>query len=489
MEFEAVIGLEVHVQLATKSKVFAGVAQGFGEPPNTLTDPVVMGLPGALPVINEEAVRQSIRAGLVFDSVIPEVCRWDRKNYFYPDSAKNYQITQFAQPICVGGSIEIELPGPSRNIMGEHRRVALTRAHLEEDVGKLTHAEGDSLVDFNRAGTPLLEIVTEPALCSPEEAVALLQALRMLLTAAGISSCDMEKGQMRCDANVSVRPVGSQILNPRTEMKNLNSITGVRNAIAYEIRRQTRVYERGGTVPQETRRWDADTGVTHSMRSKEEAHDYRYFPDPDLLPVRFPQEEVERLKAVLPERVFDKQRRYQDVLDLPYTLTSVLCFDYELAHFFEAALEAYPANPKSIANYVANEFQRERAAGEGDGLLPIGEVKMKPVHVAELVRLVDEGVVTKQNAKVVFVKCFESGDAPGALVEELGLKHEAADEGELEALCREVMAANRVPAEQYRAGNEKAINAYMGPVLKAMKGKADPQAVIRVLGQLAGEGS
>ena len=485
--FEAVIGLEVHVQLATRAKVFARVAQGFGAPPNTLTDPVVMGLPGALPVINGEAVRQAVRAGLVFKSTIPEVCLWDRKNYFYPDSPKNYQITQYASPVCVGGEVEIELPGPSRNAMGEHRVVRLTRAHLEEDVGKLTHGAGDSLVDYNRAGTPLLEIVSEPDLRSAEEALAFLQALRMLLTAAGVSTCDMEKGQMRCDANVSVRPRGSDVLNPRAEMKNLNSITGVRNAIDYEIRRQSKVYARGGTVVQETRRWDAAAGRTTSMRGKEEAHDYRYFPDPDLLPVRFPRDELARLEADLPERVFDKQRRYQETLGLPYTVTSVLCFDHELAAFFEAALEAYPANAKGIANYVANEFQRERAAAAGEGLLPMAGVKMRPAHVAELVRLVDEGVVTKQNAKTVFVECFAGGRAPSELVEALGLKHEPADTGELEAACREVMAANPVPAAQFREGNAKAINAYMGPLMKATKGKADPRAAMEILARLASE--
>ena len=326
-DYEAVIGLEIHVQLKTRSKMFTDAPTGFGQPPNSLTNAVVMGLPGTLPVLNKGAIEQAIRMGLVFGSEIPEVFQWDRKNYFYPDSPKNYQLTQKDSPVCIGGAVEIELASASRNLMGEHKIIHLDHAHLEEDVGKLTHFDKDSLVDYNRAGTPLLELVTQPDLRSADEAVALLQSIRMHLTAAGVSDCDMEKGQMRCDANVSVRPVGQETLNNRAEMKNLNSITGIKNAINYEIKRQIRAYEKGQAVTQETRRWDADTGRTSSMRSKEEAHDYRYFPDPDLLPVRFPRERVEELKAGLPENVFDRQRRYEAAFGLPYTVTSVICYD------------------------------------------------------------------------------------------------------------------------------------------------------------------
>lgn len=484
VKYEAVIGLEVHVQLKTRSKVFASVGVGFGEEPNTLTDPVIMGLPGVLPVLNEEAVRQAVRAGLILGSEIPEVCKWDRKQYFYPDSPKNYQLTQYDEPVCVGGAVEIELPGPARNIMGEHRWVRLTRAHLEEDVGKLTHAGDYSLVDYNRAGTPLLEIVTEPDIYSSAEAVAFLNALRMLLTEAGVSDCDMEKGQMRCDANISVRPVGSTVLNSRTEIKNLNSITGVRQAIDYEIRRQTGVYAAGGQVVQETRRWDAEGGLTTSMRGKEEAHDYRYFPDPDLLPVRFPPTEVEALRAALPERVFERQRRYQETLDLPYTLTSVICYDFGLARYFEEALAAYSENPKALANYIANELQRERGAVEGDGLLPLEEVAMRPADLADLVRLIDAGHLTKQAARTVFVEMFQTGEGPAAIADRLGLKAEPQDSGALEAICREVIAANPVPAAQFREGNAKAINAYVGPIMKATQGKANPREIHEILARL-----
>ncbi len=480
-EYEAVIGLEVHVQLKTASKMFTDAPTGFGAPPNSLTNAVVMAMPGTLPVLNKGAIEQAVRFGLIFGSEIPETFAWDRKNYFYPDSPKNYQLTQMDAPVCVGGSVEIELAGPSRNQQGEHRIIPLDHAHLEEDVGKLTHFPKDSLVDYNRAGTPLLEIVTKPDLHSPEEAVALLQSIRMHLTAAGVSDCDMEKGQMRCDANVSVRPVGADYLNPRAEMKNLNSITGVKNAISYEIRRQSRIYEKGGTVPQETRRWDADLGRTSSMRSKEEAHDYRYFPDPDLLPVHFSRDRIETLRKELPEGVFDRQRRYEDSYGLPYTVTSVICYDHELARFFEAGMAAYDGNPKVLANYVANELQRERSQAEGDGYLPMEEVKLQPEALARMVQLIDKGKLTKQLAKEVLIEMFRTGAEAQAVMDEKGIKVEEQDAGELEKWCREAIEASPAAAQQFRDGNEKAINSYMGPVMKASRGKANPQQVREML--------
>ena len=486
-EYEAVIGLEVHVQLKTRSKMFTDAPTGFGEPPNSLTNGVVMGLPGTLPVLNKGAIEQAIRMGRIFGCDIPEVFLWDRKNYFYPDSPKNYQLTQKDAPVCVGGTVEIELPGASRNQMGEHRIIHLDHAHLEEDVGKLTHLERESLVDYNRAGTPLLEIVTQPDLRSAEEAVALLQSIRMHLTAAGVSDCDMEKGQMRCDANVSIREKGSTVLNNRAEMKNLNSITGVKNAISYEIKRQIRAYEKGLPVPQETRRWDAETGRTTSMRSKEEAHDYRYFPDPDLLPVRFPRDRIRDLEAALPEGAFDLQRRYQAAYDLPYTLTSVICYDHELARYFEEAMAVYGKNPKALANYVANELQRERSKAEGDGLLPMAQVQLKPASLATLVKLIDEGQVTKQMAKEVIVGMFATGDSPEAVIEAKGLKAEPQDEEALEQWCREAVQGNAIAAQQVREGNEKAVNSLIGPVMKASRGKAHPQAVRDCLLRIIGE--
>jgi aspartyl-tRNA(Asn)/glutamyl-tRNA(Gln) amidotransferase subunit B len=480
-EYEAVIGLEIHVQLKTRSKMFTDAPAGFGHAPNSLTNAVIMGLPGALPVLNREAIEQAIRVGLIFGSKIPEVFQWDRKNYFYPDSPKNYQLTQKDHPVCVGGKVEIELPGPARNQMGEHRFIELDHAHLEEDVGKLTHGDGDSLVDFNRAGTPLLEIVTRPDLSSPEEAVALLQSVRMHLAAAGISDCDMEKGQMRCDANVSVRQIGQSTLNNRTEMKNLNSITGVRQAIQYEIKRQTKAYANGREVAQETRRWDADMGRTTAMRSKEEAHDYRYFPDPDLLPVKYPKDRVAALRTALPENVFDRQRRYQETYDLPYTVTSVICYDADLWRFFESAMATYGKNPAALANYVANELQRERANTESNGLLPMDSVTLKPEALARMVELIDKDVITKHAAKTVFVEMFATGEAAIDIAERKGLKNVPQDLDALANWCRDAIAGNPVAAQQFRDGNDKALNSFIGPVMKASHGKANPKAVRETL--------
>lgn len=482
--YEAVIGLEVHVQLKTRTKMFTRVEYAYGHEPNTLTNPVVMGLPGTLPVLNREAIEQTVRFGLLFGSTIAEVSKWDRKNYFYPDNPKNYQLSQYDMPLCRGGAVEIELPGPSRNVMGEHRTVKLTRAHLEEDVGKLTHFANDSLVDYNRAGAPLMEIVTEPDLHTPEECVAFLNALRMTLSNAGISDCDMEKGQLRCDANISVRPAGSTELNTRTEMKNLNSVAHVRDAVAYEIRRQTQVYREGGAVVQETRRWNVDGGFTSSLRGKEHAHDYRYFPDPDLMPVKIPAETIERLRAALPELPFDMQRRFMEDYGLPYTLTSVLVPDLKLARFFEDAVSMHN-QPKAIANLVANDLLRElaQAGASGVGALPLEACKLTPAHVAELVKLVDDGVISSQIAKEVFPDMFASGERPAAIVEAKGLK-QSTDTGEIEAICAQVIADHPKPVEQFRDGNEKAINALKGQVMKATRGKANPKLVDDVLREL-----
>ena len=330
MEYEAVIGLEVHVQIRTKTKMFTSVEHKFAEPPNTLTDPVIWAFPGVLPVLNFEAIKRTIELGLMLGCKIPEITKWDRKNYFYPDSPKNYQLSQYDQPLCLGGGVEIELPAKNASEMGEHRIVRLTRIHLEEDVGKLTHFNSDSLVDYNRAGTPLMEIVSEPDMHSSEEVFAYLTSLKNTISCAGISDCDMEKGQMRCDVNVSVRPKGSKEFGVKVEMKNINSISNARNSIDYEIKRQIDCLKKGVQIVQETRRWDAQLGITQSMRSKEDAHDYRYFPDPDLMPVKISAELLESIKANLPERPFDRQRRYMSDYSLPYSVTSVMCHDNDL---------------------------------------------------------------------------------------------------------------------------------------------------------------
>ena len=419
MNYEAVIGLEVHVQIKTRSKVFTRVGAGYGHEPNTLTDPVVLGLPGALPVMNKAALDAIIKAGLLLGCEIAPVCKWDRKNYFYPDSPKNYQISQYDQPICLGGTVEIELPGSARNVMGEHMRIPLTRIHLEEDVGKLNHGATDSLVDYNRAGTPLMEIVSDPAMHTAEEAFAYLTSLRATMIYGGISDCDMEKGQLRCDANISIRPVGETKLGTKVELKNLNSISFVRDGIAHEIKRQVAVLERGGTIVQETRDYDGMTGTSQSLRSKEEAHDYRYFPDPDLMPVVVDAAWKDRLRAECPELPFEKQRRFLAEYQLPYTLTSVLVWDHALADYFEEAAKlAGVGKAQAVGNWITNDLLREL----GGAKLALADSRVRPAHLAALVQLVDGGTVLTNAAKEVFVEMFATGDEPAAIAERRGLK-------------------------------------------------------------------
>jgi len=485
MQYETVIGLEVHVQLKTRTKVFSAAPYAFAQEPNTLADPVVLGLPGTLPVLNVEAVRQCALMGRLFDCEISRRCKWDRKNYFYPDNPKNYQISQYDQPLCLGGEVEIELPVPSRNVMGEHKRIRVTRIHLEEDPAKLNHGGADSLVDYNRCGVALAELVTEPDLRTSDECVAFLNALRMNLANAGVSDCDMEKGQMRCDANVSLRPAGSEKLGTRTEMKNLNSISAVKAAVEYEVRRQRKVLESGQLVVQETRRWDADAGQSYTLRGKEDAHDYRYFPDPDLMPVELADDFLAEVEARKPELVFDRQRRFMEQYALPYTVTSVLCPVRELADFFEAAA-AECGNPAMVANLVANDLLRELSAACENGSLPLSECKLTPAHIAGLVRLVDEKVISKNIAREVFIAMFQTGAMPEKIVEDKGLK-QTSDSGELETLCREAMAQNQKAVQQVREGKEKAINALKGYVMKATKGSADPATVDELLKKLIAE--
>ncbi len=481
LRYEAVIGLEVHVQVKTRSKIFTRVAAGYGHEPNTLTDPVVLGLPGALPVMNKAALDAIIKAGLLLGCDIAPVCKWDRKNYFYPDSPKNYQISQYDQPICRGGSVEIELPGTARNIMGEHKRIPLTRIHLEEDVGKLNHFTSDSLIDYNRAGTPLMEIVSEPALHSAEEAFAYLTSLRATMIYGGISDCDMEKGQLRCDANISIRPVGQTTLGTKVELKNLNSISFVRDGIAHEIKRQTAVLASGGVIVQETRDYDGMTGTSRSLRTKEDAHDYRYFPDPDLMPVRVDEAWKERLRAECPELPFPKQERFMQQYQLPYTLTSVLVWDRALADYFEAAAKLVgPGKAQTLANWIVNDLLREYRNSQ----LAFADIKVTPAHLAGLVKLIDSGVVLANAAREIFVEMFATGDEPEAIAERRGLKATPTDGGELEQWCRDAIAANAKAFAEFKAGKESAINAFKGPVMKAAKGKANPKLVDEMLRRL-----
>ncbi|MGF1450834.1 MAG: Asp-tRNA(Asn)/Glu-tRNA(Gln) amidotransferase subunit GatB [Opitutales bacterium] len=498
MELEPTIGLEVHVQLKTRAKVFAPSAYAYGVETNTLLDPVTLALPGTLPVLNEGALRQIVKLGLMLGSEIAPHCKFDRKNYFYPDLPKNYQISQYDEPVCLGGSVEIELPGPNPGTMGEHKWVQLTRVHLEEDPGKLSHSSAGSLIDFNRAGAPLAEIVTEPVVKTADEAVAFLNALRLLLTYAGVSDCDMEKGQMRCDANVSLAPIGSEKLGTRTEMKNLNSISAVKAAIQSEIRRQTQVLLSSGTVDQETRRWDAERGESFVLRSKEEAHDYRYFPDPDLMPVELDETYLEPLRKALPERPYDRQKRYLEDFGVPYSTGSVLVADYEVACFFENTLEALGdrSQAKAVANLVANNLlaAAREAAVEGQGRIPLSKCGVTPVTLAELVSQIAEGKVIKDIAlKQVFPEMFATGKPPSAIIADKGLEASSGGEGadgELEKICRDAIAdpKHAKAITQHKEGNPKPLNALMGPVMKATKGKANPPQVQAMLKRLVEEG-
>lgn len=479
MEYEAVIGLEVHVQIKTESKIFSGSRSGFGYEPNTLVDPVVLGLPGSLPVMNKAALDGIIKAGLALNCTIPEYSKWDRKNYFYPDSPNNYQITQYDQPICDGGFVEIELEGETRAVMGEHRKVALTRIHLENDVGKLNHFAEDSLVDYNRAFTPLMEIVSEPDMHSGAEAFAFLTAIRQTMIYCGISDCDMEKGQMRADANISVRPVGQKELGAKIELKNLNSITGVKNGIEYEIKRQTRELKKGKAIIQATWRWDADQGRTELMREKEDAHDYRYFPDPDLMPVRIDDEWRERIRSEIPELPFDKQRRFIEEYDLPYSITSVLVPDRDLSEYFEEAAKKEPKSAQAIGNYVTNDLLRELS----ESSTSLCDCKISPDDLLSLIDVIEKGVITKQIAKDVFIEMFNTGETASEVIERKGLKPDF-DDGQVKVWCEEAIDENPRPVEDFRSGNEKALNALLGQVMKKSRGKANPKEIDALLRSL-----
>jgi aspartyl-tRNA(Asn)/glutamyl-tRNA(Gln) amidotransferase subunit B len=479
MNTEAVIGLEVHVQVKTRSKMFSRVASGYGEPENTLTDPVVLALPGALPVMNKAALDAVIKAGLMLGCEIAPVCKWDRKNYFYPDSPKNYQISQYDQPICRGGSVEIELPGPARNVMGEHKRIPLTRIHLEEDVGKLTHDGSGSLVDFNRAGTPLMEIVSEPAIHTPEEAFAYLTALKAIMVYGGISDCDMEKGQLRCDANVSIRPAGSTGLGTKVELKNLNSISFVRDGIAHEIRRQQSVLASGGTIVQETRDYDGQTGASQSLRSKEMAHDYRYFPDPDLMPVVV--DEAWKASLPVPELPFDKQKRFLEAYKVPYTITSVLVPDRELSEYFEEVAKR-SGEPQLTGNWIINTCLQFLNEGRVASVAEL-RAKLSPERAAGLISQRAAGAIPS-TAMATVSSALLGTDLTAAQVAEREGLNVRADARELETWCREAIAANPKSLADFKAGKDSAINGFKGSVMRAAKGKADPRLVDETLRRL-----
>jgi aspartyl-tRNA(Asn)/glutamyl-tRNA(Gln) amidotransferase subunit B len=468
MDYEAVIGLETHVQLKTKSKMWCGCANQFGADPNTHVCPVCLGMPGVLPVANEEALRLTVLTGLLLHCEIPGFAKFDRKNYFYPDVAKNYQITQYDAPSTRNGFMDFEFDGGMS-------RVRITRAHLEEDVGKNFHFERNSGVDFNRAGVPLLEIVSEPDLRSADQAYAYLNALKDILIYGGVSDCDMEKGMVRCDVNISVRPRGQKELGAKIEIKNMNSFSGVRKALEYEIPRQIEVVSKGGKLIQSTRRWDDVAGITEEMRTKEHAHDYRYFPEPDLMPFKPTDEWLNQVRSRVVELPLAKKQRFINTYQLPPQDAQTFVDDVPLGKYFEAAANS-AKSPKAAANWVINNLRAKMT----ETSTPIESVKIQPHNINELVALVESGKISSRIAQDVFVEMFESGVSPTKIVEAKGLL-QVSDTGAIEKFCDEVISANPGPAADFKAGKAAALNFLKGQVMKLSKGKANPALVGEIL--------
>ncbi len=471
--YEPVIGLECHVQLQTRSKLFSAASASFGGEPNDHTDPYTLALPGTLPVLNRRAVEYALRMALATGCRVRRVSRFARKHYFYPDLPKGYQISQYDEPYAEGGAIGFLLDG-------QPRRVALTRIHLEEDAGKSTHVGGapTSLVDLNRAGVPLIEVVSEPEIRSAKEAAEYLRALRQLVRWLDICDGNMEEGSLRCDANVSVRPVGATTLGTRTELKNMNSFRHVQQAIEYEVARQTALCERGERVVQETRLWDADRGSSHPMRSKEEAHDYRYLPEPDLPPLHIADEEVERARTSLPELPLARRARFVERLGLTDQDAALLTTERPIADYVEQVIAA-GADGKRAANWVASEVLRELNRAERS----IADCPIAPPALAGLCRLVDDGTISGKIAKDVFGKMWASGRGAKEIVEAEGLV-QLTDEAAIEAACRAAVEANPQQVGKYRAGNDKLIGFFVGQVMKATRGKANPEMVNQMLRRL-----
>ena len=464
MSWVATIGLETHVQLRTESKMFCACSTGFGADPNSHVCPVCLGYPGAMPVMNKRAIELTVRAGLMLGCDIPTYSKFDRKSYFYPDMPKNYQISQYDKPLCNGGGVDIDLDG-------EQRRVALTRIHLEEDVGKSMHFRHSSGVDFNRAGVPLMEIVSEPDLHTPEEAMAYLTALKQILLYAEVSHCNLEEGNMRCDVNISVAPEGTTELGTKTEIKNMNTFRGVQSAVRYEIGRQIDVLEAGGRIVQETRRWDPDAEVTASMRTKEDAHDYRYFPEPDLMPVVLTDAQIKEWRGSLPEPPAARRERMVSEYGIPEYDAGVLAADKRVGDFFEQAARA-SGNGKAASNWIMTEMLR--LLGEQE--IEIADVKVTPDALAGLIGLVDSGTLNSNSAKEVFAQLFADGGDPKAIVEAKGLT-QVSDSSAIESFVQQAIEDNPQSVEDFRNGKTKAAKFLVGQVMRLSKGKANPQMV------------
>ncbi|MCD6459064.1 Asp-tRNA(Asn)/Glu-tRNA(Gln) amidotransferase subunit GatB [bacterium] len=475
MEFEPVIGLEVHVQLKTKSKLFCSCATEFGAAPNSQVCPVCLGHPGVLPVLNKQALDYAVLCGLALNCSISKFSKFDRKNYFYPDLPKNYQVSQFDKPICGKGKITFL-------INGNEKTIGITRAHLEEDAGKLVHSEtgAESGVDFNRTGIPLLEIVSEPDLRTPEEAYMYLHMIKNIIEYLGVSDCNMEEGSLRCDANVSIRPKGQEKFGTKVEIKNMNSFRNVQKALAYELERQEDEILGGGIIVQETRLWDADKNQTFSMRTKEEAHDYRYFPEPDLVPVKLDENYIKSLENQLPELPFDRMNRFTK----EYTLTGydaqVLTSSREIADYYEECANLTD-DYKAVSNWVQSELLREI----NEKKISIKESKVTPSKLTDMLKLIQKGVISGKIAKIVFHEIMRSGKDAEQIVKEKGLV-QISNPDELKNIVEKVIKDNKKIVDDYKGGKEKSFMFLVGQVMKATQGKANPQLVTKMLKEAIG---
>ena len=472
-QYETVIGLEVHVELATKTKIFCSCSTAFGGEPNTHTCPVCTGMPGSLPVLNKQVVEYALAVGLAVNCQINQHCKFDRKNYFYPDNPQNYQISQLYLPICHDGFVEIETEAGKK-------KIRIHEIHMEEDAGKLIHDEwGDcSLVDYNRSGVPLIEIVSEPDMRSAEEVIAYLEKLRMTIQYLGASDCKLQEGSMRADVNLSVREAGSAEFGTRTEMKNLNSFRAIARAIEGERERQIDLLESGKPVVQETRRWDDNKGISRAMRSKEDAQDYRYFPDPDLVPVEISDEWIERVRSAQPEMREDKIARYQSQMGLPAYDAQILTSSKHLADIFEETA-AICGQPKEVSNWLMVEGMRLAKEKEMD----VDEIFFSPENLARLIGLVERNVINRTVAKEVFEEIFSRNADPESYVEEHGLKV-VNDQGQLRKVIEEILEANPQSVQDFKNGKEKAAGFIVGQTMRAMKGKADPAVVNQLVKEL-----
>ena len=461
-EYEVVIGLEVHAELSTNTKIYCNCSTAFGADPNTHCCPICTGMPGTLPVLNEKVVEYAVKAGLATNCEISRFSKQDRKNYFYPDLPKAYQVSQYDLPLCIGGHLDI-------NVNGNKKTIGITRIHIEEDAGKLIHDAytGDTLVDMNRCAVPLIEIVSEPDIRSADEAVAYMQTLKSILEYLEVCDCKMQEGSLRCDVNLSVRPVGQKEFGTRTETKNLNSFKAIHNSIEFEIQRQIEVLENGGKIYQETRRFDDAKGVGYAMRSKEDAQDYRYFPEPDLAPIVLSEEYINNIKENLPEMPHIKKERYIKEFDLPEYDAEILTSSKKTASFFEKA-NAICNNPKAVSNWIMGDFARMLNEKE----IEIDESKVTEENLASLIMLIDKGTISSKIAKQIFEEMFETGEDAKTIVEKRGLV-QISDEGAIKEICQRVV--------DYKAGKDRAIGFLVGQIMKETKGKANPQIVNKLL--------